>query len=113
MNKNPTIVDHLEVFDSSGTLSLMNNGYDLLYLNVVFPDRADDPASDRILIHPGDANHQKIIDIIAGALTGVRPEPNGATDSDLELAIQNLQKARSLTAEKPIASDQNDSKGTD
>lgn len=52
----PTIIDEVEVFDSSGTLALIINGLDTLYLKVV---------NDKFL---SQESHQEIIDVICNAL---------------------------------------------
>jgi hypothetical protein len=63
----PTVIDDAEVFDSEGTLSLMVNGYDVLYLSKC---KLDDPNCPVLT----DKQHQAIIDRIVAAL-GVEEQP--------------------------------------
>lgn len=65
----PTVIDNAEVFDSEGTLSLQIGDYDILYLSKCRPEGDDYPKL-------GDEDHQRIIDVIVGALNVGVPEPS-------------------------------------
>jgi hypothetical protein len=69
--RRPTVIDDAEVWDSNGTLALMRNGWDMLYLTICA--RPAGEANDPELNNPPrpvftDAEHQQIIDTIVAAL---------------------------------------------
>jgi hypothetical protein len=69
--KLPTIIDGAEVFDSAGTLALQVRGFDVLYLQVLWPHGdPDDPHAEERPV-PTSEEHDEIINVICEAL-GVR-----------------------------------------